>query len=116
MRIDLYTKTMLTVIAACLVALCFRTFVDPPKVSAQQDALRVVIAGVDPSGLAGGVPVNLVAGSLSGRNPLPVNVMNQLVPVTVIGAGPEGKSMLPVNVSQTGGQPVPESGILVRQK
>ena len=39
-RIDLYTKSILTVIAACLVLLAVRSLQDPPRVAAfQQDAI-----------------------------------------------------------------------------
>src|SRR6266567_3266597 len=77
-RIDLYTKSVLTVIAVCLVLLAVRTLQDPPaRVAAfQQDALRVVVVGFDPQTLTRGLPVNVVG---SGDN--------AAVPVMFTGGG-----------------------------
>jgi hypothetical protein len=51
MRIDLYTKTILTVIAACMVYLCFGRPPAVPAVQAQTQPTRVVIAGWEPGPL-----------------------------------------------------------------
>jgi hypothetical protein len=66
MRTDFYTKTILTVIATCLVWLCIQPMVSPEPASAQS-AQRVVIVGIDDiSLLANGkpaLPVTIVGGS-----------------------------------------------------
>jgi hypothetical protein len=46
MSIDRYTKTILTIIAVCLVYLCLAV-TRWPTVSAQADVQRVVVAGWD---------------------------------------------------------------------
>jgi len=78
MRIDLYSKVMLTVIALCLVWLALGrtpTISVMPQVSAQSPRVsgyqRVVIAGwVDGDGFEHG----LAPGSRGATNALPVNV------------------------------------------
>src|SRR3954451_18435822 len=114
-RIDLYTKSVLTVIAACLVLLAARTLQNPPtKVAAfQQDALRVVVVGFDPQTLTRGLPVNIVGsgdnaavpvlfmgGGRDGNTAVPVNLVNASVPVSVTGLGQEGKPPVLVNLVQ----------------
>lgn len=60
MRVDNYTRAVLTVIALCLVYLCVREAA--PRVSAQDAPTRVVITGValDQSGTPGVLPVGVV--------------------------------------------------------
>ncbi len=84
MKIDWYTKTMLTLIAACLVWLCVNGIT--PVASAQAPPRPTPVILVDERGApvvtAQGLHVNL------GPNPLPITVANQALP-------------LPVTVSQT---------------
>ena len=47
MKSDLYTKTVLTVIAIALCVLCFRDVINPRAVSAQAQNQRVIISGVE---------------------------------------------------------------------
>ena len=106
MRIDLYTKFILTVIAGCLVVLSVRSLQDPPRVAAQPplEALRVTIAGFDMRTLGRGVPVNIIGtgdqgaipvtlsgGGPDGKGAVPVSVVNTLVPVSVNGVGQDGR-------------------------
>jgi hypothetical protein len=110
MKIDLYTKFILTVIAGCLLTISFRMLQNPPAAAAQNDGLRVVISGVDVRGLAHGVPVSIVPSADNvpvpvtlgggGRDTVPVTVMNPLVPVSVMGSGREARQAVPVNVVQ----------------
>ncbi len=60
MRVDTYTRAVLTVIALCLVYLCVREAA--PRVGAQDAPTRVVITGValDQSGTAAILPVGIV--------------------------------------------------------
>ena len=51
MRIDLYTKAVLTVIAGCLVYLCVGRPSVLPQAHAQAQPSRVVIAGWEPNPL-----------------------------------------------------------------
>ena len=87
---DLYTKTMLSVIALCLVWICFNGLT--PIASAQTDAQKVVVVGwdrpapvivVDEKGTplvnAQGLRVN------PGNQPLPITFGNQTVPVVIKG-------------------------------
>ena len=87
-RIDLYTKAVLTVIAGCLLALCFRTLQQPPPVAAQGNALRVVIAGFDGTELQGGLPVQIRSAS-----------ENTIIPVTFTLGGRSGqRASIPVHI------------------
>jgi hypothetical protein len=138
MRIDLYTKAVLTVIALSLVFLCARSFVAPPSVAAQQpnpQALRVVIAGVDPDGVRDGVPVTIIAGPRAipvtlntdatvpvvirgaGPNstlPVPVDVVRRdPLPVDISRVGGQARQVIPVDVSQVAEQPVGKDGVPV---
>jgi hypothetical protein len=97
MKIDLYTKTVLTVIAACLLVLCVRPFLQPTTVSAQAPT-RVTIMGIDATNpqLRKGIPVDLfgleaksLPVSVVGTNPVPVNI-------TYVGGEAVGKQGLPV--------------------
>lgn len=92
-------------IALALVFLCARSIVSPPSVGAQQpnpQALRVVIAGVDPDGLRDGVPVTIIAGPRA----IPVTLSAETtVPVVIRGAGPN--STLPVPVDVVRREPLP---------
>jgi hypothetical protein len=92
---------MLTVIAACLVLLCAKKLVEPPPVAAQQDALRVILAGIDPQGMQQGLPVTLAAANA-----------NATVSVVLKTPATDG---IPVNVVQAGGKVVGPDGIPVLQ-
>jgi hypothetical protein len=126
-RIDLYTKSILTVIAACLVLLAVRSLQDPPRVAAfQQDALRVVVVGFDPQTLTRGLPVNVVGSGdnaavpvmfmgagQDGNTAVPVNLVSAAVPLQVNGLGQEGKPPVLVNVVQVASRSVGNLGIPV---
>jgi len=126
-RIDLYTKSILTVIAACLVLLAVRSLQNPPRVAAfQQDALRVVVVGFDPATLTRGLPVNVVGsgdnaavpvmftgGGRDGNTAVPVSLVHAAVPLQVNGSGQEGKPPVSVNVVQVASQNVGNLGIPV---
>ena len=80
MKTDLYTRTVLTVIAACLVWLCVNSLT--PTASAQADVQKVML--VDSRGLpvigATGLRVNF------GDLPVPVNVAtDKNIPVVIRG-------------------------------
>jgi hypothetical protein len=92
--IDFYTKAVLTVIAGCLLTLCFRTLQQPPPVAAQGAALRVVIAGFDGTDLKDGLPVQILSAS-----------ENTILPVTFIGGG-RGRASLPVHIDNDRSIPV----------
>jgi Mg/Co/Ni transporter MgtE len=86
MNTDLYTRTVLTVIAACLVWLCVNSLT--PTASAQAAPQRVVIAGFEapmPVVIADtkGVP-------LIGATGLRVNLGEQMLPVTIRGIAHTG--------------------------
>jgi hypothetical protein len=103
MRIDLYTKSVLSIIAACLVWLCFGALT--PTASAQASAQRVVVAGWDRP-----IQVVVVDGNgtpLIGNQGLRVNFGAQPVPVS-FGAQP-----LPVTF---GNQPVPVALTAIQQR
>jgi hypothetical protein len=89
MNIDLYTKTVLSVIAACLFWLCLNTVT--PTAAAQAVPTRPTpVTIVDERGTplitAQGLRVNL------GSQPWPVTISNQSVPVMI------GNQMIPVSV------------------
>jgi hypothetical protein len=126
MRIDLYTKFILTIIAICLVVLSVRSLQDPPRVAAQPplEALRVTIAGFDMSGLGNGVPVNITGigdqgaipvtlggGGPDGKTAVPVNVINPVVPVAVTGAGQDGSGPVAVNIVQVSSRQLGNAGV-----
>ena len=99
MKIDLYTRAVLTVIAACLVWLCVNSLT--PSASAQapaQDIQRVIIVGAEralPVTIDHPQPVTIVDNKgtpLIGAAGLHVNLGAQVVPVSY--ATPE--SALPV--------------------
>jgi hypothetical protein len=81
MKIDLYIKSVLTVIAAALLWLGFQNAFNPKPVSAQ-DRVRVVISGVD-ANVSSSLPVQLVGGTkyklldVTKENPLPVSVIGE---------------------------------------
>jgi hypothetical protein len=123
-RIDLYTKAILTVIAGCLLTLCFRTLQQPPPVAAQGNALRVVIAGFDGTELQGGLPVQIRSASedtiipvtftLGGRNgnraSIPVHIDNDQrssIPVHV------DNEFLATDVTRVSGRNIGKDGIPV---
>lgn len=110
---DPYTKAVLSLIALCLVWLCFSQAT--PVVSAQVEPQKVVIVGwdrplpvivVDEKGsrLIGieGLRVNL------GKQPLPVTIANQSVPVAIksIERGGSWQS-IPVDVMKSPPSPFP---------
>jgi hypothetical protein len=80
MRIDLYTKTVLTVIAACLVWMCVNgatPIVGAQTARPQPAPVVLVDAKGAPIYSADGLRVNI------GTNPMPVLVQNDPMPVTV---------------------------------
>lgn len=86
MRPDAYTKTILTVIAVCLIWICARDFapVSTAQANAQQRAQRVIVTGIKlestGAGLFDTIPVSLVnisvskSNSLLGDNRIPVSL------------------------------------------
>jgi hypothetical protein len=77
MKPDLYTKSVLTVIAASLLWICLQNAVSPRAVSAQEPA-QVILAGLSKDMLAQGRPT--LAVQLEGiniMNPLPVRVVTK---------------------------------------
>jgi len=79
MKIDLYTKVILSVIAASLLVLAIASLT--PAVSAQADVQRVVVTGWERA-----LPVLIVDEQgqvLSGAQGMRVNVGSQPVPVTL---------------------------------
>jgi len=130
MKPDLYTKSVLTVIAGSLLWLCVQNAVHPPTVSAQ-GAQRVIIAGVDDgavrnlfASLPSGFPVTVgaplpvdILGPLRSQHlgSLPVRVenrqFNEAVPVSV------SNSVLPVtgSVSVNGGLVAIDGPVTVKQ-
>ena len=90
MRIDLYTKTVLTVIAGALLMLCVQNTVSPRRVLAQ-GIQRVMIVGA-----AGEYPpvfplrVTLVSSDGSPISVLPVYVSNSK-PIAVVNANDANK-------------------------
>lgn len=71
MRPDAYTKTILTVIALCLLWICARDFIPATTAIAQQNAQPVIITGVGGNLALSGLPVKL---DLSKGNKLPVSL------------------------------------------
>ncbi len=122
MKVDLYTKCVLTVIAACLVILVFE---NPQPVRAQDPnaGLRVVISGFDPTNLPGGIPVNikgnaaipvtLAGGGADGKGAIPVHINDQQVPVAVVGGGREGRLPVAINLTQLAGTDLSAAGVPV---
>ena len=88
MKADLYTKTVLTVIALCLLWICVRDFVHP--VAAQGGAQKVVIAGVEggtpPIPIAiremkvSGLPLSV---SIDGVNIAPSSSLGGRIPISI---------------------------------
>ncbi len=120
--IDLYTKAMLTVIAACLLVLCFHMLQQPPAVAAQGAAMRVVIAGFDGTDLKDGLPVQILSagentilpvtfvagGRGNGRATLPVHIENERsISVHV------DNEIVPTNVAQVAGRNISRDGVPV---
>lgn len=115
MKIDLYTKSVLGVIAACLIWMCFGTLT--PTASAQANAQRVIVAGwdrpiqvvlVDGNGtpLIGnhGLRVNLGAQPLPvtfGTQPLPITFGNQTLPVVLTAIQQRAESWQAIPVALT---------------
>jgi hypothetical protein len=113
MKIDVYTKTVLTVIAVCLLMLCVKSLWEPNRVAAQVTPIvqRVVIEGVDVNvpQLQKGIPVNLYG--LGSASALPVSVVGTSlnIPVNIKQVG----GSIPVNVLQVAGQAVGKEGVPV---
>ena len=89
-RIDLYTKVVLTVIAVCLVWICLggvlRTA--PPLQAAGQGLVDVRIRGIQRDASEAWDPVDITAGDtlpveVQNQNAVPVEILNELVPVDV---------------------------------
>jgi hypothetical protein len=100
-RIDLYTKLVLTVIAACLLAQSVGPFLHPSKVSAQ-GAARVIIDGINMQNLKYGIPVDLA--NTIGMNGQPITV-----PISVQAFNPQMKYGIPVDLANAigaNGQPI----------
>jgi hypothetical protein len=83
MKTDAYTKSVLTVIAASLLWLCLENVVHPRAVSAQ-NALRVVIVGIDDDhSKEFALPVQITGGAkyahlqVNEDNPLPVSMASK---------------------------------------
>jgi len=75
MRIDAYTKVVLTIIAACLVYLAFAGRAVMPVARAESDGSRVLITGwVDADGRVQRLPS---APSLGGGLALPVDTLRR---------------------------------------
>jgi hypothetical protein len=128
MKVDLYTKSILTIIAACLIALSVHPLLHPPAVMAQP-VNRVVIAGIDTQNpqLKDGLPIYLYSSNpqqstkvnlvtLGGLTSMPVNVVggSTAVPVRVVGAGDTGQLPLPINVVQVAGKTIEQDGVPVK--
>jgi LEA14-like dessication related protein len=89
-RIDFYTKAVLTVIAACLVWLCLggvlRTA--PPLQASGQEYVDVRIRGIERDVSEAWDPVDITAGDalpveVLNQEAVPVEILNELVPVDV---------------------------------
>jgi hypothetical protein len=80
MKPDLYTKTVLTVIACCLLYLCFSSRQE--AVHAQEPASHVIVDNQY-------VPVSLVGVSQDSYHPfyVPVTITNTAVPVNIVQVG-----------------------------
>lgn len=114
MKIDLYTKSILGVIAACLIWICFGTLT--PAASAQASAQRVIVAGwdrpihvvlVDGNGapLAGNQGLRVNFGTpvpvTFGNQPLPVTFGSQILPVALTAIQQRAESWQPIPVALT---------------
>jgi len=81
MKVDLYTKIILAVIAGSLIWLCVAPAVRPQTVAAQGPQ-KVIIVGVQSTGVldAGAIPIKIIGGTkydnleISRANPLAVEV------------------------------------------
>lgn len=82
MKTDLYTKSVLTVIAACLLWLAIQNTVFPRPVAAQIGAgiQKVVVAGIE-AGLPVALPVNVrqVGGENVPNATLPVKIQTDII-------------------------------------
>lgn len=126
MKPDVYTKSVLTVIAASLLSLCVQNTVHSPAVSAQEVAQRVVIVGYDfSSGISDwrngrGLPVEIRSITPTNGGPslpvmlkginLPSNADNGPLPVEIRPNRNPNQNPLPVQVQQPAGMPVPVTG------
>ena len=89
-RIDLYTKAVLTVIAVCLVWICLGGVLRsaPPLQAASQGLVDVRIRGIEKDASAAWDPVAIMADEtlpveVQNQNAVPVQILNELVPVDV---------------------------------
>ncbi len=94
MQIDKYTKTVLTIIAACLLWISLvlassNDFVHSASAQVPKQPMQVILAGVGPNFA---VPVNLVA----------VDSKNQAVPVSILSVE-SANHTLPVDLTYVGG-------------
>ena len=79
MKIDLYTKAVLSVIALCLIYLCLRD--GQTTVHAQPGGMPVIITGVNlPPSPNSGLPPALPVGIVGTLSPLPVTIAPQTSP------------------------------------
>jgi hypothetical protein len=89
-RIDLYTKVVLTVIAVCLVWICLGSFVRtaPSLQAAGQEFVDVRIRAIERDESQAWDPVDVTAGDalpveVLNQVAIPVEILNELVPVDV---------------------------------
>jgi Mg/Co/Ni transporter MgtE len=108
MKTDLYTRTVLTVIAACLVWLCVNSLTPTASAQAQPAPQKVVIAGVDVA-----LPVVVTDSKgvpLMGATGLRVNLGEQALPVAIRGiqrTGAEPWEPILVDVLRAAPTPLP---------
>jgi hypothetical protein len=99
MRLDLYTKAVLTVIACCLLYLCF---VSRPQIVRAEGQEHVLIDGVSQGAY---LPVIIAGVSEDSFHPFEVPVTirsaSQNVPVSVMNVGGQGVSPGEIPVAQT---------------
>jgi len=93
MKTDLYVKTILTVIAVALIAICFENFFNPRGARAQAGPINVVVSDIDLTALVklatvgGPIHVTLIGGTkysnlqVDENNPLPVKAKYKVDPI-----------------------------------
>jgi hypothetical protein len=85
MKVDLYTKSVLTIIAMCLLWLCAESTIRPQTTFAQNQASsRVIIAGIDVPDSAFSPPsthlparIMSLSNYVTGHNPMPVKIQSK---------------------------------------